>query len=457
MPHRLPRRSGHLLACGISTTLLLSTADVDAQDLFSITATGNGVNTITATGSSVIDLSESAIETFDEFSSLSGQNVVATLNYAGAANTARFSINASETQAVLEFPNIGFSRTFTGTDADDLADQITDFIEEDGSETYARVLEQLNRQTVVAVIDGNPFATTALLARHTFDLYGAGNSGPAWANPYSFRYQVAPPTRGPGEDSYIAEWDDPYVDGYDADDADDGFFGWYSISPRFSSIEAGPFDGSNAGVDLAGGLNFNETVGIAAGFTLQYVDYEDTEVFHSSGHFALPINLIPRNRAHPVSWQITPFITSGVGGSVDAAAGGAFFGGGGATNLRFQLGDTTTLTLGGQIVYFDGYDIEYDEYEFNTDLSQSIVSAGASFTQLLDGTDGHFYVTGGATYFEFLDDAAVQRWITPEIGLGVRFNEHLRMQASYRPTFGDAVGDQDYVAHTGQVNLVFRF
>ncbi len=453
MPTFTFRRARILLTCGICS--VLTGHRTTAQDLFSITAVGNGANTVTATGSNVLDLAESAIETFDAFSSLDGQNVVATLNYAGAADTARFTINASETVAILEFPNIGFSRTFTGSNADDLSDQIEDFIEEDGADVYAQVLEQLNRQTVVAVLDGNPFATTAILARHTFDLYGVGTAGPAWSNLYRFQYDLAPEFDGnsAGGD-YVASYDDGYTEaGYDSD----GPFGWYAINPRFSSIEAGPFDGVSGGVDLAGGLNFNETLGISAGVTLQYVDYEDTEIFHSSGHFAVPINLIPRNRTHPVSWQVTPFVTTGFGGSVDAVAGGAFYGFGGATNVRFQLGDTTTLTLGGQIVYYDGYDVEYDDYEFNTDLSQSIVTAGANITQLLDGTDGHLYVTGGANYYEFLDDAAVQRWIQPEIGLGVRFNEAFRMQASYRPIFGDAIGDQDYVAHTGQLSLVFTY
>ena len=444
-------------SAAVAAAGLLSVSPAPAQELFSITATGNGVNTVSATGSNVLDLSESAIETFDAFSSLDGQNVVATLDYAGVPNTARFTINAAETNATLEFPNIGFSRTFIGSDADDLADQIEDFIEDDGADVYARVLEDLNRRSVAAVLDGNPFATTALLARHTFDLYGVGTPGPAWANPYRFEYQPAPgngPRPEPYRDGYVAAWDDPYADDYDDDDGAN--FGWYAVNPRFSSIEAGPFDGTSGGVDLAGGLNFNATFGIAAGVTLQYVDYEDTEVFHSSGHFALPINLIPRNRAHPVSWQVTPFFTTGVGGSIDAAAGGAYLGGGGATNLRLQLGDLAALTLAGQIVYFDGQDIEYDDYEFQTDLGQTLVSAGALLTFLLDGTDGHAYLTGGATYFEYLDDAAVQRWISPEIGLGWRFNDNFRLQGSYRPTFGDA-GDDDYIAHTGQVNLVFAF
>jgi hypothetical protein len=430
------------LSAALATLSLmgLPTAPAAADDLFSITAVGNGVNTVTATDSSVLDLSEAAIETFDDFASLSGQNVVATLTYAGVANTARYTINAAGTSATLEFPLTGFSRTFTGSNADDLADQIEEFIQDDGADVYAEVLEQINQQSIVAVFDGNPFATTALQARHTFDLYGVGSPGPAWANhgPVFFN----PETQD--EDYYINEYD-AYGSG--------GPVGWYAINPRYSVIDADPFDGYAGGVDLAGGLFFNETVGIAAGVTLQYVDYEDTGVFHSVGHFAVPINLIPRTRVHPVSWQITPFVTSGIGGSIDAAAGGAFLGAGGATNLRINLGDAAALTLGGQIVYYDGQDLDYDDYEFKTELDQSLATAGALLTTYLDGPDGNLYLTAGANYFTYLEEAAVDEWISPEIGLGFRFNDTFRMSGAYRPIFGT----NDYEAHTLQLNLVFSF
>jgi hypothetical protein len=421
-----------------------------ATDLFSITAVGNGVNTVTASDSNVIDLSESAIETFGDFASLNGQDVVATLTYAGVPNTARYTINAAGTNATLEFPITGFSRNFTGSNADDIADQIEDFIQDDGADVYAQVLEQINQQSVVAVLDGNPFATTSLLARHTFDLYGVGTPGPAWANPTRIYYRQATPT----DDGYVStspiQNDPGYADpGY----VEDGPVGWYAINPRFSFIEAGPFDGFSGGVDLAGGFYFNETFGVAAGVTLQFVDYEDTEVFHSSGHIAVPINLIPRSPIHDVSWQITPFFTSGIGGSLDAAAGGAFLGGGVSSNVRLNLGDAASVTLGGQIVHFDGQDLYYDDYEFETDLTQTLVSAGALLTLFLDGAGGNTYLVAGANYFTFLDDAAVDEWISPEVGLGFRFNEGFRMQGSYRPIFGSG----DYEAHTGQVNLVFSF
>lgn len=420
-----------------------------ADDLFSITAVGNGVNTVVATDSNVLDLSESAIETFGDFSSLSGQNVVATLNYAGVADTARFTINAAGTAATLEFPLTGFSRNFAGTDADDLADQIEDFIQEDGADVYAEVLEQINQQSVAAVLDGNPFATTAIGARHTFDLYGLGTSGPQWANPNRMSYTF--------EDEY--------------DDGTPSMVGWYEITPTLGGVEAGPFDGFVGGVDVAGGLFVNEWLGFAAGGTFKYLQVEGTDIGHAVGHFAVPIRLIPVSRwggadrdpetdteisgggGNSFGWQLTPFATLGTGGSLDAAAGGSFVGVGVASNVHLGFGDRVILNWGTQIVTYEGVDATYSDFEFETELDQSLASTGLLATVFLDGPDGNVFVDGGVSYFAFLDDAAVDYWVSPEVGVGWRLERDSRLRTSYRPSFGN----NDYEAHSVNFNIVFAF
>ncbi|MEM9418020.1 MAG: hypothetical protein AAGA25_03055, partial [Planctomycetota bacterium] len=178
-----------VLAAAASCVMGSATAD----DLFSITAVGSG--TVTATSDSVLDLYEDAIETTGAFSSLSGSAVVSTLNYAGVADAVRISVNAAGTSATLEFPGIGFARVFAGTDADNLADQIEDFIQDDGAGVYADFLAQIREESVAAVLDGNPFSTTAIGARHLFDLYGLGVSGPEWANPGRFQSSPDSPKR----------------------------------------------------------------------------------------------------------------------------------------------------------------------------------------------------------------------------------------------------------------------
>lgn len=425
--------------------LLALTLPSQADDLFSITAVGNGANTVTVTGSDVLDLAESAIETSNGFTSLSGQNVVSTLNYGGVTNAAQITVNPGGTSATLSFPITGFSRTFNAANTDDLADDIEDFLLEDGSDAYADFLRAIRERSVAAVLDGNPGATTARLARHTFDLYGLGVNGPTWANPNHFTYA--------------------------ADEYSSGNFGWFEISPTYERVEAGSFEGDVAAINAAGGIYFSETLGISAGGSFAYNELEGTDIFHSSFHFALNWAVVPLTDwdenpedawTNSIGWQISPFVHSGVGASADAAAGGAFFGAGVASNVHLGFHDKVIINWGTQILFAEGLDLEFesddddfddDDFEFDTDLSQGIVSTGIVVTTFLDRPDGNLFLDGGLSYFFFTGDAAVDYWISPEVGLGWRFGRDSRLRLTYRPIFGNA----DYEAHTAGINLVFAF
>ena len=116
------------------------------------------------------------------------------------------------------------------------------------------------------------------------------------------------------------------------------------------------------------------------------------------------------------------------------------------------------VNWGAQIVYADGLDLEFEDdddedIELNTDLSQSLVSTGLVVTVFLDEPDGNVFLDGGVSYFAYLDDAGVDEWISPEVGIGWRLHGNSRIRAVYRPIFGTA----DYEAHTASVNLVFTF
>lgn len=391
-----------------------------SDDLFTVTTVGNGTNTVVVSGSDVVELTESAIETSDGFASLGGQSLAITIDYLGVVGAANLSVNAAGTSATLTLNPTGFTRTFTGTDADDLSEQIEEFMLEDGSSAYAAFQEAINRQSLVGVLDGNPSGTTARLARHTFDSLAIGVTGPLWANPNRVMYEF--------EDS-------------------PGMVGWFQVSPTFEHQSSGPFDGNTAAVDLAGGLWFNEVIGISGGGNFSYTNLEDTDIFHSVGHFALNWAVIPlrdwdENPDDPwsnsIGWQVSPFVATGVGASVDAAAGGAFVGVGVASDFQLGYHDKVVLNWGSQYVHFEGLDTVYGDYEFETDLDQQIVSTGLIATVFLDKPDGSVFLDGGATYHAFLDDAAIDYWFSPEIGVGWRLSEDSRMRASYTHTMGNA-------------------
>ena len=319
----------------VLTALFGVSGSASADDLFSITAT-NGGTTITATDSDVIDLSEAAIETFGAFAPLSGTSVVSTLNYAGVPNAVRYTVNAAGTSATLEFPITGFSRVFTGVNADDLAEQIEDFVLEDGADEYADLLKAIRGQSVAAVLDGNPGATTARLARHTFDLYGTGTSGPGWASPNRVEFRR--------DDEALAGTYPVYAGEPGFEDGGYESIGWFEITPIYESTEAGDFDGDTAAIHAAGGYYFNDVLGGLGRRQLRLRQHR--------GHRHLPLDVPHRAQLgrHPAARP--------VGGVVQPARLGAHpvcplgrrglrRGGGGRRVLRGGPGVERAVRLGG--------------------------------------------------------------------------------------------------------------
>ena len=459
----MPRPSTRvLLATALLASLGPGVPQAGAQDLFSVTVTGGG-NTVTDTDSNLLDLLEDAIQTQGAFNGLVGTGFTAVARYADIENAIVVSLNASETEATLTFPGTGFSQTFVGSDADDLEDEIERFIEEDGGSAFAAFLADLNERSVVSVLDGNPFSTTALANEQLFDTWGLGGSGP--------RLNAAP-VRGYGGEPAV---DDPFDGGYVVSDyegppvarsvdRDTGTYredhqtAWFAFTPRVSVLEADGFDGVASSFNLSAGVWFADWVGLSIGGNTSVVDYEETFIVHSSFNLAVPfrpVNTIDQD-GFGVALGLTPFVLTGVGGSRDAANGGAFYGYGGALNLTLGLG-SVQFTGAAQYIDFQDQDLDFDEFEFDTQLDQSAVTVGGSLRVFLDGPNGHWFIDGGLTYVEYLEAAAVSDWLRPEAGLGYRWGSDNRVRLSYRDLIAETSDGRDFDAYSIGVNVVVGF
>src|SRR5688572_6235025 len=148
---------------------------------FTLTATGRG-HTASAGGDNIVDLGENLIDSNEEFATLEDDDLSASLRYGGLSDAVLFTRNAAGTSATLTIPSTGFTRTFTAANEDELEDQIVDFFEQEGADAYADFLAEINRQTSLGVNDGNPLATTALLADLGFYRFGFVTRRPGDAN-----------------------------------------------------------------------------------------------------------------------------------------------------------------------------------------------------------------------------------------------------------------------------------
>lgn len=342
---------------------LLLPALARADDLFQLTArSAAGNQQATASGSSVLDLASDLIKAQSEFEPLDNQAFNATLRYGRIRDAIQFQRNAAGTSATLSIPSTGFSRTFTGATERQVLDKVEDFLLKQGAREYAKFLRGVNERSLLGVADGNPLAATALLAEASFSKFGI---------------QRTPFDTGGLADATPAGGGLRFDFGGGVADTDDG-------------------DGYYLSGALSGMLRFNDHVGLSLASPFTYRDVEGAQIFHGGFEAAVPILLTAPQFGRGLTWQLTPAFLAGASGSEDLAAGGTFLGGGITSCLVVPFGQSTAITIGNGIYFFEGFPIHVGEYEFDTDLSQQVLKNGIKLTQSLAG--GGAFVDVGVTY-----------------------------------------------------------
>lgn len=419
-----------------------ATAPAAARDPIVIEVTGEP-DTVVVSGSDLLDILEDAIESRGAFAGFDGTAFTASAAVGGVSDVIRVAVNAAGTSATLEFPLTGFSRTFTGANTDEIQEQIEDFIEDDGADEYALVVEALNERSVMAVVDGNPGSATARIGRATFRRWGLS---PYWA---------------PGLT----------VSGTEAQD-DDSFR--FSLDPGAEVLDRDGFDSVAGTLGASATWALNDAVGLSLSGLAVYEEVEDASLFQGGIELALPITLlgvrgdevrdpnadadgngaadggapgVRADTAPPVRLQLTPYAGYGLGGSVDLGQGASFWSLGVAASAAMEVGPVT-LSGGAAITHFGGVDLSYDDYEFETEIDQQLLTVGGLASwHLGDGVS----VSGGVSWSQYLQDAAIDDWISPEVGVtfgGPRF----QARVGWIGTFGD-----DVDGHAGHVGLHWRF
>ena len=364
----------------LAMVLLAAAAPTFADEFFNITATGSGGTTAAESGRNIINLSDNLISQNSSFVVLAGQNVNASLSWGGVPNAIVFSENAAGTSATLKFPSTGFSQTFTGANPIDLQNQIHDFIKQDGEKAYAEFLNQMNQLSTVASLDGNPQASTALIATDVFERFGLRNEQPT---------QTVQLSGG----------------------------GYLSVAGDGGVTRANDLNGTWGDFSLDLGARFGSNVALSLGTLGVYREVAGSESYTVAEELAVPVTFI-NNSGDGISWQVTPWAFGGLSASYDHAAGGILVGGGGTSSFAVHLG-TFTITLGDQIAYNGNVNVRIDGYNFDTVINQWILKNGIDGQFRIPGTP--VFIDGGFSYSNFLHHAAVTDYWTPEAGVGLAF------------------------------------
>lgn len=372
----------------------LACLDAKAADPFTLTASG-GSTDVSANGTNLVDLTSNLINSENQFTALAGQSLNGSLRYGSLSNAVLFTRNASGTSATLTIPSTGFSQTFTAANEDALNDQIEDFFKKNGADEYANFLRSVNEQTTLGVTDGNPLATTALAADASF--YRFGFQSP--------RFDLGEGPRLP------AGFQADAAAGASSSDYADGWYGTVGFGNTF---------------------RLGDRVGLSINLDARYRDVEGASVYEVVNTDGIPILLIAPERDGGLSWMVTPAFVVGFGGSWDLAAGGFPIGGQITSSLAYRAGGWT-FVLANQYGYYDGLGIEVSDFDFDTDVSQSILKNGVQIIR----TFGRGFVDAGVAYTNFLNDAAVDSYWTPRAGVGMRFGTASGVRIGYHGDFGD--------------------
>jgi hypothetical protein len=442
---RVALAAGLVALCGFASHSL-------GQNLFVINATGGG-NNVSVGGDSIIDLVDSAVNTQDQFAPF--QNTAATfnLNYGGITNAISISKNDSNTAASLTFGPTGVTRNFTAANQAELEQQIEDYLKKDAGSDLTDFLKAVNAQSVIAVSDGNPNATTARMAQWSYDRFGFhADQLKAYVvrmdNPVASAERQHEVAQGGGDDAFDSQNSpDSGVAAPILTSEKAGFQLFLGASG--GTFEAGDFEGETATVFGSLDVNFTRRVGLSVGSFVAANTIGDAETFHAGATIGVPVRLSLPDGAAPLTWQLTPFAQLGGSGSQDIGAGGLIFGFGVANYLAWHVDDRWTLAMANQFSKFEGEKLEFDDFEIDPGVSQTMMKHGLRASYRFAES---WYGYAGASYSAFLDDASIENWISPAVGLGYSSHGGSGFQVGGYYDTGD-----DYTAFGLRIagNLVF--
>jgi len=359
--------------------------------------------TINGTGSHIVDLTSDVANDRGSFAPLAGRPFTATFNVGGVRNLLQMTSDSTGTMISLRDPQTGRIQDFIDATKAKVQAKIRSFLEQNLNSLFVGYQQRLNGGSGIGITDGNPLAATAFLATDAFNRFGIHPAVPA-----------API----GEIGHFAF-------GFDAGG---GEFRTSSLDGDFAAFD----------INLSG--RFNQLVGMVISVPILYRSIRNTDSYAGGVNLGLPFTIL----THPAdkdgfSWQLTPWGVAGGGINESLASGGGIAGGGVTSSLAYRLGNFT-FTMANQAGYDGGFQFPYDDFTFDTPVDQWIIKDGVYTAYTMSHG---LFLDGGASYTNFVHDAGVSSYVTPQMGAGIRWGRGGAYEArlSYVGDFGNGFND----------------
>lgn len=338
-------------------------------------------------GSNVANLVEATVERKGELIQFAGRPVRAAMDYLGFADAIVLEFNGQGTTAELTIPSTGYSQTFTASNEVELNEEVQRFLRSGGSAQIARMRKEANRVSPVGITDGNPRATTALLAGEFFDTLHMDFAVNERAGP-------SPRTR-------------------------------ISIMGGGGSFEAGGFDGRGQAGRVSLRHRFSDKVEIVGIVPFSHYQIGEASIHGIGAGLGLPVAVLGRFDTRSPRLTLTPLFGSMIRWSEDLAGGGGILSGGLHTAAFFPVNASFSITGLAQINVFRSIPLNVDGYEFDGDVEQQLVKIGGQAVYSFSRNfHSNVYLAGN----RFLQDTAVQDWVSGGLGGSWAISENWSLQ-----------------------------
>lgn len=367
--------------------ILCGSLKVLGQSAIDIRVSSNAFSgeVVSISGDNLIDLFDNVLGKEDELARFSGEPISAVVDYLGVPNSIQIEVSASGKNAVVSIPLTGLKVNFEGASASDLEKRIETYFRKEGSSEIARFRSEIAKRSKAAISDGNPSASTALLAQIQYRVVLAEQVG-----------------------------------------ADRSLKG-LSITSRYSDWNAGALEGEAYFLRLDLGKELGKRSKLLFSAPVEYRRIGSASIYGGSALAGVRFQLNPNSSESALHYSIAPFAGVTLRGSEDLAAGGALWTYGSTFVAEKAVSTKDRLAVLFQINGYDGIPIIYEGFELDSFIDQGIVKLGVSYTHGL--TERLDFVTS-LTRSQFVKAAAVKSF--DEVHLGFDWEAGGRVSFSSR-------------------------
>jgi hypothetical protein len=351
-----------------------------------VVVTSATLPSLTASYASFPDLLDDLLNTRGSFTPYASTDFSASFTFLGISNAILASSNIAGTQVELQIPGINFTRTFSGSSRSDVESQIHDFFIKDGSEIVGDFLKYVARHSAVAVTDGNPSSSTAIMANGSF-----------FSNGFTPASEI---TSAAAETAPSAE---PNLSGL-------------GIGLNSGQFTANGMKGTFTDFAIPFKLGLSDRVSLSGSIPLNLLSVEGAKIYGIGLNLGVPVRILIMDKENPINWRLTPLVAISARGSEDLAGGGAIWMAGINSSVDYRVSSRLIVCMANQFTTHEGLDVRYANYDFNPDVNQQMLKNGVRLvTPLSSRTTGEVFVIET----NYLKAAAVRDFTT--IGASVAY------------------------------------